>query len=227
MLAILKKELKSYFLSPIGYVAIGLFLMVFSLFFYLTTISQRMIDMGNLYFNTARYGLLIIVPIITMRMFAEERKNGTEQLLLTSPKSITAIVFGKFLAAIALIAIILVISFMYYAILCFFQAPNIVPVLVMMLGFLLLSMAAISLGMFASSITENQVISAIITVVFLVIPWFLPNFGEGFEIIDLMSSYQKFPAGVISIEEVVRLLSYAAVFILITIIIMQRRRSVK
>lgn len=227
MFAVFKKELKSYFLSPIGYVAIGLFLMVFSLFFYLTTISQRMIDLGNLYFNTARYGLLIIVPIITMRMFAEERKNGTEQLLLTSPKSITGIVFGKFLAAVALIAITLVISFMYYIILCFFQAPNIVPVLVMMLGFLILSMAAISLGMFASSITENQVISAIITIVFLVIPWFLPNLGEGFEIIDLMSSYQKFPAGVISVQEIVRLISFAAVFILITIMIMQRRKSVK
>ena len=149
MLAVFKKELKSYFLSPIGYVAIGLFLLVFSLFFYLTTIYQRAIDMGNLYFNTARYGLLVIVPIITMRMFAEERKNGTEQLLLTSPKSITGIVFGKLLAAIALIAITLIISLMYYVILCFFQAPNIVPVLVMILGFLLLSIAAISLGMFA------------------------------------------------------------------------------
>lgn len=227
MLAVFKKELKSYFLSPIGYVAIGLFLMVFSLFFYLTTIQSRNIDLGNLYFNTARYGLLIIVPIITMRMFAEERKNGTEQLLLTSPKSITGIVFGKLLAAVALIAITLIISLMYYVILCFFQAPNIVPVLVMMLGFLLVSVAAISLGMFASSITENQVISAIITIVFLVLPWFLPNFGESFTLIDLMSSYQKFPAGVISVQEVVRLVSFAAVFILITIIIMQRRKSVK
>ncbi len=224
MLAVLKKELKSYFLSPIGYVAIGLFLIVFSLFFYLTTIYGRSIDLGNLYFNTARYGLLIIVPIITMRMFAEERKNGTEQLLLTSPKSITGIVFGKFLAAVCLIAITLVISFMYYAILSFFQAPNIVPVLVMMLGFLLVAMAAISLGMFASSITENQVIAAIITIVFLVVPWFLPNLNDAFSIIDLMSSYQKFPAGIISIQEVVRLVSFATVFILMTIIVMQRRK---
>lgn len=227
MWAVFKKELKSYFLSPIGYVAIGLFLIVFSLFFYLTTIYQRAIDLGNLYFNTARYGLLIIVPIITMRMFAEERKNGTEQLLLTSPKTITGIVFGKFLAAVALIAITLIISIMYYVILCFFQAPNITSTLVMMLGFLLLSMAAISIGMFASSITENQVIAAIITIVFLVVPWFLPNLSESFSIIDLMSSYQKFPAGLISIQEVVNLISFAVVFILITIIIMQRRKSVK
>lgn len=227
MWAVFKKELKSYFLSPIGYVAIGLFLLVFSLFFYLTTISVRAVDLGNLYFNTARYGLLVIVPIITMRMFAEERKTGTEQLLLTSPKSITGIVFGKFLAAASLIAITLVISLMYYVILCFFQAPNIIPTLVMILGFLLLSMAAISLGMFASSITENQVIAAIITIVLLVVPWFLPNLSESFSIIDLMSSYQKFPAGLISIQEVVSLISFAAVFILLTIIIMQRRKSVK
>lgn len=227
MFTIYKKELKSYFLSPIGYIAVGLFLAVYSTFFFLTTIQFGAVDLGNLYYATARYGLLLIVPILTMRMFAEERKNGTEQLLLTSPKSITGIVFGKLLAAIALIAITLIISLMYYVILCFFQAPNIVPVLVMILGFLLLSIAAISLGMFASSITENQVISAIITIVFLVIPWFLPNFGEGFEIIDLMSSYQKFPAGVISIQEVVRLVSFATVFILITIMIMQRRKSVK
>lgn len=224
MWAVFKKELKSYFLSPIGYVAIGLFLIVFSLFFYLTTIYQRSIDLGNLYYNTARYGLLIIVPIITMRMFAEERKNGTEQLLLTSPKSITGIVMGKFLAAVALIAITLVISFMYYIILCFFQAPNITSTLVMMLGFLLVAMAAIALGMFASSITENQVIAAIITIVFLVVPWFLPNLSESFSIIDLMSSYQKFPAGLISVQEVVNLVSFAAVFVLITIIIMQRRK---
>ena len=88
-------------------------------------------------------------------------------------------------------------------------------------------MAAISFGMFASSITENQIIAAIITIVFLVIPWFLPNLNESFSIIDLMSSYQKFPAGIISIKEVVNLLSFSAVFILITIIIMQRRKSVK
>ena len=109
MSAIYKKELKSYFLSPIGYIAIGLFLFVFSSFFYLTTIMSGGYDMGNLYFNTARYGLLIIVPIITMRTFAEERKNGTEQLLLTSPRTITEIVLAKFFSAVTLILIILVL----------------------------------------------------------------------------------------------------------------------
>ena len=227
MWAVFKKELKSYFLSPIGYVAMGLFLAIFSLFFYLTTVSIGAVDLGNLYFNTARYGLLIIVPIITMRMFAEERKNGTEQLLLTSPRSMTGVVLGKFFAAVTLIVITLIISLMYFVILSFFGNPNIVSTLVSMLGFLLVAMAAISLGMFASSITENQVIAAIITVVFIVIPWFLPNIDSSFSLIDLMSNYQKFPAGLISATEVVALLSFALMFVLITIIIMQRRKSVK
>ena len=129
MFAVYKKELKSYFLSPIGYIAIGVFLFLFSLIFLLTTFSYSY-DMGNLYYFTVSYGLLIITPIISMRMFAEERKNGTEQLLLTSPRSITAVIFGKFLAATTLILIILVFSLIYYAILCFFKAPNLVTTLI-------------------------------------------------------------------------------------------------
>ena len=227
MFAIYKKELKSYFLSPTGYITIGLFLLIFSLFSYLTTVSVGGYDIGNLYFNTARYGLLIIVPILTMRMFAEERKNGTEQLLLTSPRSITEIVLGKFLAGVSVIVITLIFSLIYYAILCFFKAPNLVPTLVMILGFLLVGMAAISIGMFISSLTENQIISAVVTIVFFVSSWFLPNLNDNFSIIDLMSNYQKFPAGLISMSEVVNLLGITVVFILFTIIIMQRKKSIK
>ena len=83
MKAILKKELKSYFLSPIGYVVIGIFLLCFSVFFYLTALSSGSVDLGGLYYYTALYGLIIIVPILTMRIFEEERKNGKEKLLLT------------------------------------------------------------------------------------------------------------------------------------------------
>lgn len=223
MWAVYKKELKSYFLSPIGYISIGVFLIIFSFIFFLTTIQVRAYDMGNLYFSTARYGLLIIVPIITMRMFAEERKSGTEQLLLTSPRSMTGIIFGKFLAAVTVIFIILAFSLVYYTILCFFKAPNLVTTLVSILGFLLVAMAAISLGMFISSLTENQVVAAILTIVFL----FLPDLIGMFSPIDLMSNYQKFPAGLISPTEVIRLLAFMVMFILFTIIFMQRRRMMK
>ena len=120
MFAILKKEFKSYFLSPIGYVVIGIFLFVFSVFFYLTVISSPTVDLGALYYYTALYGLIIIAPILTMRMFAEERKSGTEQLILTSPVSMVGVVFGKFIAAMCVIIITLLVSFMYFFIVKFF-----------------------------------------------------------------------------------------------------------
>lgn len=227
MFAVFKKELKSYFLSPIGYIAIGLFLLVFSVFFYITTIEVFALDLGSLYYATAMYGLLFVVPLITMRMFAEERKNGTEQLLLTSPRSITGIVLGKFLAAVALIAITLVISLIYFVILTFFGDPNIVTTLVAMVGFLLVAMAAISFGIFTSSLTENQIVSAIITVVFLILPWFLPNISTIFSEISLIDKFAKMSSGLISITEIVGLLSFTVMFILFTIIVMQRRKALK
>ena len=104
MWAVYKKELKSYFLSPIGYVVIGILLFMFTVFFYLTTISTGSVNLGYLYYNSAFFGLIIAVPILTMRMFSEERKTGTEQLILTSPVSIVGVVFGKFLAAMAVIS---------------------------------------------------------------------------------------------------------------------------
>ncbi len=227
MCEVLKKEFKTYLLSPIGYIAIGLFLAIYSVFFFLTTIQYGEVDLGNLYYATARYGLLLIVPILTMRMFAEERKTGTEQLLLTSPRSITSIVLGKFLAAISIVLITILISFMYFAIVSFFGKANIVTVLVTMLGFLLLGMAAISFGMLASSITENQIIAAIITIAFLVMPWFLPDINSAFSSINLMDKFMKFPYGLISITDTVGLLSFTIMCVLITILVMKRRKTVK
>jgi len=227
MWTVFKKEFKTYFLSPIGYIAVGLFLAIYSIFFFLTTIQYGAVDLGNLYYATARYGLLLIVPILTMRMFAEERKTGTEQLLLTSPRSITAIVLGKFLAALAVVLITLIVSLMYFVIVSFFGKANIITVLVTMLGFLLLGMAAISFGMFASSITENQIIAAIITIAFLVMPWFLPDINTAFSSINLMDKFMKFPYGLISMTDVVGLLSFTIMCILITILFMKRRKTVK
>lgn len=227
MWAIYKKELKSYFLSPIGYIAVGLFLVMYSLFFFLTTIQYGAVDLGNLYYATARYGLLLIVPILTMRIFAEERKNGTEQLLLTSPRSITSIVLGKFFAAVTVILITLVFSLMYFVIINFFGKANFVTILVTMLGFILLAMSAISFGMLASSITENQIIAAIITIVFFVASWFVADINSVLSSLDLIQKFMKFPSGVISITDVVGLVSFTIMCILITILIMKRRRTVK
>ena len=227
MWAVFKKELKSYFLSPIGYVVIGILLLVCSIFFYLTTVQYASVDLGGLYFYVALYGLIITVPILTMRMFAEERKTGTEQLILTSPVSMVGVVFGKFLAAMCVIILTLLVSFMYFFIVKFFGEPNISAVLVHMLGFILVSAAAISIGMFASSITENQIIAGIITIAFLVMTLFMQDLNSVFENLSIMNFYSYFPRGVISLKEVVGLISITVMFISFTIIVMQRRKLVK
>ena len=202
-------------------------MLMYSIFFYLTTISYGSLYLGDLYYATARYGLLLMIPLLTMRMFSEERKNGTEQLLLTSPRSVTSIVLGKFFAAVAIILITILFSTIYAIIISFFGNVAIPTLIVTMLGFLLLAMAALSIGMLASSITENQIISAILTIGILVAPWFLVDISDIFSSIDLIDKFLNFATGVISIADVVSLLSITVMCIAITIILIKRRKTVK
>ena len=227
MWAVIKKEFKSYFFSPIGYVVVGILLFVFSVFFYLTSIDRGTVDLSSLYYYVALYGLIIAAPILTMRMFAEERKNGTEQLILTAPISITKVVLGKLIAALGVIIATLIISSGYYVLVSFFAKTSIVPVITSMIGFVLISTAAISVGMLASSITENQVISAIITIAFLLMTIFLENFNIIFKKISIINFYERFPLGVVTLREVAGLVSFSIVFISLTILVMQRRKSVR
>lgn len=227
MWAIIKKEFKSYFLSPIGYVVVGILLFVSSVFFYLTSIQRGTVDIGSLYYYIALYGLIIVSPILTMRMFAEERKSGTEQLLLTTPISITKVVFGKLIAALGVIMVAIVISLGYFVIVSFLAKASIAPVITSILGFILVSIAALSVGMFASSITENQLISAILTIAFLLMSLFMENISSVFKNLSIMSYYQKFPAGLVSLTEIAGLVSFSIVFISLTILFMQRRKSYK
>lgn len=226
MLAIIKKELKSYLLSPIGYIFIGLFLLIFSVFFMVTIFTSRVINFEYLFYNGATI-LTFVTPILTMRMFAEERKNGTEQLLLTSPRGITSIVLGKFLAAGIIILITEALTFMYFIILDYFGNPSLLVALSTLFGFFLLSLAYISFGMFASSITENQIIAGVLTVGFLVISLFASSISPILSDLTLIEYYLQFAQGVISLENTISLLLFTFVFISLTMIVMQRRKLVK
>ena len=201
-------------------------MLMYSIFFYATTITYYSVDMGNLYYATARYGLLLIVPLLTMRIFSEEKRNGTEQLLLTSPKSVTSIVLGKFFAAVTIILITIILSIVYAVIVSFFGTVNIPTMLATILGFILVAIAAISIGMLVSSLTENQIVSAIITIAILVAPWFLIEISDIFSAVDLMDKFMKFPYGLISIPDVISLVSITIMCILITIILIKRRKAI-
>lgn len=226
MWAIIKKEFKSYFLSPIGYTFIGLFLAMYSLFFYLTAIKVGVTNYENMFYYAAQ-SLTFITPILTMRMFAEERKNGTEQLLLTSPRSMVGVTLGKFIAAVLVVIITEIFTLVYFGILCYFKIPDIATSLTTLLGFLLLSMAYISFGMFASSLTENQIVAGTITIAAFIIIWFAPQVNTIFSSIALLDKFYPFATGVIPIAEIINLLSFTVVFIIFTIMVMQRRKLVK
>lgn len=226
MLAIIKKELKSYLLSPIGYVFIGLFLLIFSIFFYIIIFSYQSVNFEYLFYNGATI-LTFITPVLTMRMFSEERKNGTEQLLLTSPRSLTSIVLGKFFSAGIIIIITELFTLIYFGILKYFGNPSLLVSLNTLFGFFLLSMAYISFGMFASSITENQIVASVITIGAFLGMWFLPYMNNAFSIFSLIDKFEKYPNGIISIPEIVTFVSFSTLFVLLTIIVLQRRKSVK
>ena len=170
MWAVIKKELKSYFTTPIGYIFIGVFLIALSISFYFSVIGAGSVNLERIYYSLPTIIVLaVIIPLLTMRSFSEERKSGTEQLLLTSPLSITKIVLGKFIAATVVVVITELISFMYFAITSHFGAPHVQTALVTMFGFLLFCMMYIAFGIFASSLTENQIIAAIISIAFFII----------------------------------------------------------
>ena len=226
MWAIIKKEFKSYFFSPVGYVFIGLFLIMFSIFFYTDVFDYQSVNFEYIFFSGATI-LTFIIPILTMRTLAEERKSGTEQLLLTSPVSITKIVLGKFISATLIVIITELCTFLYFGILSYFGTPHITTALVTLFGFLLLAMSYISFGLLASSITENQIIAGVITIAFFIFSWFLPNFSDVFADFSLINLFANFPYGQIDIADTVIYITFTIMCLLLTIIVMQRRKSVR
>ena len=226
MWAIIKKEFKSYFFSPVGYVFIGLFLIMFSIFFYTDVFKYQSVNFEYIFYSGATI-LTFSIPILTMRTLAEERKSGTEQLLLTSPVSITKIVLGKFISATLIVIITELCTFLYFGILSYFGTPHITTALVTLLGFLLLAMSYISFGLLASSITENQIIAGVITIAFFIFSWFLPNFSDVFADFSLINLFANFPYGQIDIADTVIYITFTIMCLLFTIIVMQRRKSVR
>ena len=199
---------------------------MFSIFFYVDVFKYQSTNFEYIFYSGATI-LTFIVPILTMRTIAEERKTGTEQLLLTSPLSITKVVLGKFIAATIIVVITELCTFLYFGILSYFGKPHISTALVTLLGFLLLAMSYISFGILASSITENQIIAGVITVGFFILTWFLPQFNTVFTNYSLINMFSKFPSGQIDIADTVTYVTFTIMCLLLTVIVMQRRKSVR
>ena len=245
MFAIYKKELRSYFISPIGYIFVGVFLAVSAYLCCTHTIGSRSYATG-MYFQQFLLTFIIIIPLLTMRLFAEEKKLRTEQLLLTAPVSIWGMVLGKFLAAVTLFVSCVLVSCVNFIPLYLYSGaetaniesyvpvgPSTSKIIGCLIGIILIGAAFVAIGLFISSLTENQLAAAVITVAVIVVMLLL-NIVNSYinvyairAVIDwvcVISRYTNFSYGILDFSAALYYLSLAAVFILLTNRVYEKRR---
>jgi ABC-2 type transport system permease protein len=235
MIAVYKRELQSYFLAPLGYIFIGIYMLMAGLLFVLIDLRSMSADyvavLGNLLFQ-----FLILMPlsVLTMKLLSEERRNKTDQLLLTSPLSITSMVLGKYLAAVTVFLIALIVSLIFPLILSMLGNPSVLEIVAGYIGFFLMGSALIAVGVFISSLTENQVVSAVATFGVLLAMWLLGaallpiiqvdiivKILQWFSVFDRLTPFMQ---GLLSITQVVYYISFAAVFVFLSIRTVESRR---
>jgi len=231
MFTIFKREVRAYFRSQIAYILIGLFILVTSLLFMVLNLNSLSTEYNpDLYYMG--FILTVIVPILTMKTIAEDRKNGTEVLLISSPVSLTSIVVGKYLATMVVFTVMTGISFVYPVILSMFGKPVISEIIGGYIGFFLLGAAFIAIGIFASSLTENQIVAAIISFVSLIIMLFMQSIYYSFGGItskilvwfSLFARYEDYSRGILDFSAVVHSLCFIAIFLFLSVRVMEKRR---
>src|SRR5688572_15313395 len=233
ILAIAGKELRSYFASPMAYIIIGLFALLFGVFFnaFLQAFldeSQRSAMMGGggaLNVNdrmirgvllNAAIIILFVMPMITMRTYAEEKRSGTIELLLTSPLTDVQIILGKFIGAMGLFAAMLLVTMIDIAILFRLGNPEWKPIATGYLGLLLMGGCFVSVGLLISSLTKNQIVAGFMTFAVFLLLWVINWFGEGagptgravLSFLSITEHLDDFTRGIIDTKHIVYYLSF-------------------
>ena len=232
MIAIINREFSTYFNSPIGYIYLTVYFFFAGLYFTLYTILQQRADITPVFSNMFII-ILFVIPVLTVRLLSEDKKNKTDQILLTAPITLLSLVLGKFFAAVSVYILGLTITIVYGLIVHYFTPLNWAIIWGNYIVMLLLGMALISIGMFISSLTENQVIAAIggfaVALLLLFIDM-LASFTEDpfikqilFEI-SFMRHFESFPSGVFNFSGVFFFLSVISIFVFLTIRVLEKRR---
>ncbi len=232
MTAILKRETRAYFDSLIGYIFLTAFFAGSGILFSVSSLQFGSTDMSGMY-SGLFYILLVLIPILTMRTLSEEKRQKTDQLLLTAPVSIPSLVLGKFFAAMLIYSIGVCMTLVYAVVVSFYGVVSWLTVLGNVVGLLLLGAAYVAVGMLISSLTENQVIAAIggfacMLALFLIsaiasiipVPWIaniLTNLSFG-------ERYSPFTYGVFDFSNVLFFVSATVIFLFLTIRVIERRR---
>lgn len=233
MFAIYKRELRSYFVSPIGYIFVAIFLIASSLLFSYCTLQAGANSSTAAYFSTLMYVFIVVLPLLTMKLFADEKKMRTEALLLTSPVSLMGMVMAKFLAAYTVFAGTYLISCLDFVVLYQFGTPNTAILFGSSLAILLAGAACIAVGVFISSLTENQLIAALGTmaiIVFFVLTSALNGYIDSSLIrsvinwVSIMERFSNFTSGIFDFNAIVYYLSLSFVFLFLTVRVYDKRR---
>ncbi len=232
MAAIFKREIGSYFNSAVGYVVLAVFWFFSGLSFYTYCLLYNTSSM-SMFFASIFLMILLVIPLITMRSFSEERRQKTEQALLTAPVNLFEIVFGKFLAAFVMFTLSTAIFVVYAIIIATFTAPDWAVFFTTFLGVLLLGGAVIAIDLFISAMTESQIIAATIAIGVGILIDRLSDLASYINtewvtnVINKISfdkHFSNFSTGIISLPSVVFFLSVAAVFLFLTARIYEKRR---
>jgi ABC-2 type transport system permease protein len=240
--AVAGKELRSYFGSPVAWVMMGLFAVIFAWFFtvyldvFMKNSMQSQFGGGPQSMNVnmmlvrpllsnASVLILFLLPMVTMRTYSEEKRSGTIELLLTSPLTDLEIILGKFIGAIGLYAGMLLVTIVYVAILFFYGNPEWKPVISGYLGLLLLGSCFIAMGLFISSLTKNQMVagaaSFIVFLFFWIINWFAdsagPTVGSILSYLSITEHFDDFGKGIIDTKHIIFYLSFISFGLFLTL----------
>ena len=246
MFAIFKKELRSYFINAIGYVFVGVFLAVAALLCCYTTLGAKTYDTSS-YFQMMIFSFIILIPLLTMKLFAEEKKLRTEQLLLTAPVSIPGMILGKYFAAFTLfLGCVLVSCINFFPLYSYANieaagksyadehvGPATAEIISCLVGIVLIGAAFIAIGLFVSSLTENQLAAAVITVAIIFVMLVLDLLNQYIDVYAIrfviswfcvISRFSRFTSGILDFASIIYYISITAVFLLLTVRVYDKRR---
>ncbi len=232
MTAILKREIKAYFLSPLGYVFIAVYLVFAGYFFYQMNLYGNSGDMRGV-FSAMFLVTVFLVPILTMRLMSEDRKMKTDQILLMAPVKTASIVVGKLIAAICVFLAAIAVLLVMAVVVATRVTPEWPLVVGHFIGLCLLGTALISIGLFISALTENQIIAAIggfsVGVFLLVIDSLAPIVQNAavasvLRHMSFQARYRSFTLGILSFADIVFFVSVIAFFTFLTICAFEKRR---
>ena len=236
MLAIYKREMRSYFTTSIGYIFLACALVISAAIFSISTVFSESSD-TSVYFAGLIFVLMIFLPILTMKAFSDEKRTKTEQLLLTAPVSTTQMVLGKFLSSFTMLVIFLALSLVFMIPIGAFipegSSFNMALVFGNIIALLLVGMCIIAIGVFVSSLTENQFAAIVITIVILLGMFAISLFSSVIEVyfirvildwLSIYTRYQAFTYGIFDISALIYYVSVAGVFVFLTVRVFESRK---